>query len=426
MSSRARFARLRHPLAALLAVGGVVVGSIAAMGGSPASAAGDDLVGSPVFNCKLAPFPDFPWNSTITLSAVRPAGSTTVTVIAKVSQMSGVVPVALTDYDFNNTMKLKLGSDVVTLTGSGKVNALPKAAFDQPDLRGTFTSSAVDAVAEVTNYDFAMPAFGMESFCLPTAGAAFGTLKIVSGTPPTPTPTPTTTTTATATPTPSPTASASVPSGSKGGKPAKGSATFACLLSPIGSKFDYNAKVTVSGYRAKEGDDVTLTAKMSDLPAISPVPIQGSMDYTLAATAGGKAVTLKSTDQVNAAAKVEVPVKDLTGTVGVDGDELEIKVSKFTFNFPSASIGAECTAASPVSLGKMTVGSEPTEEEEEEEPTATAATPASSGGVSSGAGTLPKTGGGDSLPVVGLWALALTLLGAAGLLCVPQVARKRS
>ncbi len=39
---------------------------------------------------------------------------------------------------------------------------------------------------------------------------------------------------------------------------------------------------------------------------------------------------------------------------------------------------------------------------------------------------LPKTGGGDSLPVVGLWALALTLLGAAGLLCVPQVARKRS
>ena len=39
-------------------------------------------------------------------------------------------------------------------------------------------------------------------------------------------------------------------------------------------------------------------------------------------------------------------------------------------------------------------------------------------------GTLPQTGGGDSLPVVGLWALALTLLGVAGLLCVPQARRK--
>jgi len=40
------------------------------------------------------------------------------------------------------------------------------------------------------------------------------------------------------------------------------------------------------------------------------------------------------------------------------------------------------------------------------------------------ASTLPKTGSGDSMPVIALWALALTLLGAAGLLCVPQARGK--
>lgn len=428
MTARTTFGRLRHPLAALLALGGVVVGSVAAVGGSPAVAApGDELVGTTVFTCTSAAAPDkpFEWNGTLTLSAFRPtADSTAVTVVAELSKMAGTVPLDVGTVPVTEILDLDLAGTSVKLNGSGTTEIKADTDFALPNAYGTLTSSAADLAVTVNSFSFSVTAMGstLATSCVVKSGDALGNLKIVVGVAPTPTPAPTTTVPPTSTPTPSPTATASVPQGSKGGKPAKGSATFACVLSPLNSKFDYNAKISVSGFRAEAGDDVSLTAAMSDLPAISPVPIAGSMDYTLDATVGGKKVTLKSTDNVNAAPKEEVPVKNLTGTVGVDGDELEVKVSKFTFNFPSAGIGADCVAASPVSLGKMTVGSEPTDEDENggggEAPVA--AESASSGG------TLPKTGGGDSLPVVALWALALTLLGAAGLLCVPQVARKRS
>ena len=85
---------LRHPLAAVLGVAGIVVGTIAAMG-APATAADDTLSGSVTFSCQMSTFPAYNWTATVSLSAVRPAASTTVTVTAEISDMDGVSPAPL-------------------------------------------------------------------------------------------------------------------------------------------------------------------------------------------------------------------------------------------------------------------------------------------------------------------------------------------
>jgi LPXTG-motif cell wall-anchored protein len=274
-------------------------------------------------------------------------------------------------------------------------------------MQGSFISSDPTAAIDVTTFKFKVLA--LAGTCTPTAGTALGTVTIVEGTPPTVAPTPTTTTSATATPKPS--SSPKPSSTAKTGKAAKGTVPFACTLS-IGSKFDYDAAVTVSGYREKAGDDVSLVATMSDLPGIAPVPIVGPMDFTLDLKVGGQKETLESTGDVSADPDEAVPVTDLTGSVAADGDELEVSASAFSFDFTSGGVSATCTAPS-TSLGKMAVGTEPIDSD-----------PGSDSTTTTGGSTLPKTGGGDSMPVVALWALALTLLGAAGLLCVPRTRRQ--
>src|SRR5689334_10304712 len=96
-AQQGRLARLRHPMAAVLGVAGVLAASVATFG-VPASAAAGDLVGTTNFSCVVTPtgspsYPAYVYDGTITLSALRPAGSTTVTVSATMSQMSGVAPV---------------------------------------------------------------------------------------------------------------------------------------------------------------------------------------------------------------------------------------------------------------------------------------------------------------------------------------------
>lgn len=401
----------RHSVAAICGVLGLVVGSVAAMGGS-ATAAEGDLTTTIALDCvtvvgtKSNPFV---WNAQVTLSAVRPAASTNVTVTAKVSDMPGIAPVQMLGFTGTDQVVLDLAGVSKTLTGSGKItNAGANEPVPMPPMQGSLDSSAATLAASLTSLQLIVS--GISTDCTPSGAPSLGTVTIVEGTPPTPTPTPTTTTSATATPTPK--ASATAKTG-KSGQAAKGKVAFACTLS-IGSKFDYDATISVSGYREKAGDDVSLVATMSDLPGIAPVVIDGPMDFTLDLKVGGEKVTLKSTGDVNVQPKQVVPVTDLSGTVAADGDELAVSASAFTFNFASAGIGADCTAASG-SLGKMTVGTDPIETDSGN----SSSTPAATGGS-----TLPKTGGGDSMPVVALWALALTLLGVAGLLCVPRTRRQ--
>ena len=112
-----------------------------------------------------------------------------------------------------------------------------------------------------------------------------------------------------------------------------------------------------------------------------------------------------------------MPVPDLTGEVDIDGDEAEVKVTAFTFNFAELSVGADCTTTA--SLGKMTMGSEPPATSGGDDSGGGDSGGGTSGGTSSSGGTLPKTGEPSSLPVLALWAGALLLLGAAGLVLLP-------
>lgn len=245
----------------------------------------------------------------------------------------------------------------------------------------------------------------------------------------TPTPTPSESATPTASASPTATTSASpsataTTAASNPGSPAKGRATFACTLEPLGTDFAYPADMTVSGYRAAEGDPVSMTAEMSDMPGIAPLPIDGQMDVTLDLEVGGAKVTLKGGAKVQSAAKQPIPVPDLTGEMDLDADEAEVEVTGFTFNFAELSVGATCTAAD--SLGKMTVGSEPPAavDDDGDSGGGGGAGGGTSGGTSSSGGTLPQTGEPSSLPVLALWAGALILLGAAGLVLLP-IARPR-
>lgn len=414
----------RHPLAAVLGVAGLVIGTVAAI--APAATAADELSATTTFSCVVTPvggsaFKPYDYIGKITLSAGRAEGSSTVTVVATMSKMTGSAPVPLDKAPFTDELVLDVAGAPVTLSGSGTVTAASKADFTMPSLQGTFSSEEASVEVAVTSFAFEVTALGitMNGACSPTAGAALGQLVLTTGSVPTLTSTPTPTTTTTATATPSATSSPTpTPSAGAGGEPAKGEVKFACALS-IGSKFDYRATISVAGFRAKEGDDVSLVATMSDLPGIAPVPIEGEMVYTLASEIGGAPVTLTSTTIASSAPNEDVPVSDLSGSSASDEDEMEVAVSAFTFDFASAGIGAECTAARSV-LGIMKVGSEPIEVADPDDAGGTD----DGGGTTSASGSLPQTGGGDSLPVVGLWALALTLLGAAGLLCVPRARRQ--
>lgn len=232
-----------------------------------------------------------------------------------------------------------------------------------------------------------------------------------------PTPSATTTPTTSASPSASDstsaTASESTSEAVDEGSPAKGTASFACTLDPLGTDFDYKATVEVSGYRESAGDPVSLTATMSDLPGIAPLPIDGQMDVTLDLTVGAAKATLEGGADTQAPTKSPVPVPTLSGEVDLDGDQAEVKVTGFTFNFAELSVGADCTASD--SLGKMVVGSQPPDDDG----TDSGSGDGTSGGGTSSGGTLPKTGEPTSLPVMALWAGALLLLGTALLLLLP-------
>ncbi|MGH1564961.1 hypothetical protein [Mumia sp. DW29H23] len=235
---------------------------------------------------------------------------------------------------------------------------------------------------------------------------------------PEPTETPTTPPPTTPAPTTAPTSAPTTPPAGDAGVPAKGKVTFACTLEPLGTKFEYPATISVSGYRAAEGDPVSMQASMSDLPGIAPLPIDGTMNVTLALDVAGKATTLKGGGAVKVPTKAPVPVPALKGSAAVEGDELDVSVKGFSFDFPAMSISADCTG--DADLSKLGVGSEPPDDGGD----GGAGGGGDDGGTGGSTDSLPKTGGSPGLPVIGLWAAVLVLLGTAGLVLVP--ARRRT
>ncbi|MBA2953588.1 hypothetical protein GON03_04635 [Nocardioides sp. MAH-18] len=402
---------LRHPLAAVLAVCGLVLGTVAAFSGS-ASAAAVTLDLKCVTTIPGSSSNAFDWpGAQVDFSATGPAGAT---VTVKVSDMPGIAPVKMMNFPGTSRIVLTSAGVTTTLNGSGPVsNSGAKQPVPVPDLTGKLDFEFTSLAAVFTSLNLTVS--GISTDCtLPTATPSA-----------TPTvPPPTTTASATATPTaaasasPSTSPSKSPTSGASKGEPAEGDVEFACVLNPLGTKFEYPATVTVSGSRAQAKDDLSVSATMSDLPGISPVPIDGQMDVTLDLVVATKKTTIEGTTHAVAAAKAPVKVPTLSGKLAVDGDEVDVSVTGFTFNFAALAIDADCQTDA-VAMGAMKVGSEPVDDE-------TGSGSGSGSGSGTSGGGLPQTGGGDALPVIALWAIALSLLGAALLLIVPGAVRPKA
>ncbi|WP_370614816.1 hypothetical protein [Mumia sp. Pv 4-285] len=385
--------------------------SLAVVAAPASAAAGTPATGEATLTCQLSGFVNRPFDYPIEveISGYRAAEGDPVTLTADLNDMPGLSPAPIQNYQMDVTLDLEVEGAAVTLTGGGKPTAAANAPVPVPTMTGEIDSDASDLEIKVKKFTFNFPILTLRADC--PADLALSTLTVGDETPPpttAPTTAPPTTAPTTAVPTtPAPT--------SKEGEPATGTVNFACTLS-LGSKFEYPAEMSVSGYRAKDGDPVALQATMSDLPGMSPVPINGSMDFTLGLTVGGTATTLKATSTVDAAAKAEVKVPTLTGSVKASGDELDVSGKSFTFDFPSAGIGAECTGDGE--LSKLVVGDEAPEDGDDPPGGG------GGGGGDTGGEQLPKTGGTDALPVIALVASALLMMGAAGLVLVP--ARRRT
>jgi len=142
-------------------------------------------------------------------------------------------------------------------------------------------------------------------------------------------------------------------------RPATGAVSFACVLAPLGTAYTYDAKVSITGKRAKPKAAVAaLAGTMSDIPAISPVPITGPMDVTLKVTIGGKATTLKGSIEQDVAAKATIPMPKLTGKVKVakKAKTLPVVVTGMSFELPSYSFSSTCAPAAPTKLSKLKLG----------------------------------------------------------------------
>ncbi|WP_262849069.1 hypothetical protein [Mumia quercus] len=409
MSVRTRVARL-----AVVASAATLAGTALMAGaGSAAAAEGTPATGTVAFDCKMPAFPtgDFDYPAQVSLAGFRASEGAPVELRATMSDMPGVSPVPLNNAVMKTTLSVTVGGQQVTLEGSGSSTAAAKAPVPVPDVSGKVTAAENELAVKVTAFNFVVS--GIEGVC--TASSDLSTLTVGDGAAPPTTPPPTVPPTTAPTQEPTTEPPATEPPGNPG-KPAKGKVAFKCELN-IGSKFDYNADLSVSGYRAKEGDPVSLVATMSDLPGIAPVPIDGSMDFSVDLSVGGKATTLKANSTVKVPPKADVAVPKLKGTADAAGDELEVKASGFAFDFPASNISATCVGSA--TLSKLGVSSEPPDDDGGD-----------GGDDGNGGGTggdaLPKTGPTDGLPVIGLWAGALVLLGAAGIILLPRRSRATS
>lgn len=433
--------QLLSGLGAALLVGGL---SVTAM---PAQAAPASVSGTVVLDCNMPSFPSAPpfeYAAQVKLSGSRAGEGGPVSLALTTSALPGVVPkfISMNGAEFSASFSASANGSAVKLNNAGKTDVNPsKNGTQEPvKLPGTFKGDVNAAAADVTvtfqKFDFDVA--GVGGTCTSRTAEGLTLTPSVSSAPvettkPTPTPTasPSPTATATSTPTASPTKKPTKEPSEKptekageDGKPASGQVAFDCVLAPFDSAFRYEGKITVSGARAKEGDtDVTLAATMPQIPGIAPVPIEnGRMVATVKGKVDGKAVTFSSETTVNAAAKAKVSVKRATAEVKTSAEKAKVELEAFGFKFDPISgleISAECDIAKGGSLGSMAIAVGELDDEDEDD------TPNGSGGGTGGTtggteASLPRTGGGDAMPVIALWAAALGVVGAGLLVWIPR------
>ncbi|WP_181309680.1 hypothetical protein [Nocardioides campestrisoli] len=424
--------------------------------GTPASAA--PVTSSQTVACQtahLAPtpevpyFPTFDWAASLTVTAQTDGTNTHLEIqanhLAKPGGV-GIVPIALKDAKTVAKITATVNGTPVTLEGAGgPVDVPANAPVPVPKVSATIPGAATPISVVVTNIQIDAAALGyvLPTYC-PIAGTALswaiGDIGVDGAAGPLPTATPVPTLTASPSPTPTtkpkPTKSPKPTkkpgpgkdpedSNSKG-SPATGKVTYACLLQPFGSDFDYTPDVRLAGSRAKTGDQkVSLAASMSEIPGLAPVPIEnGTMNVTMNAKMGGTAVALKGRSTVNAAPYGTVPVPTLTAEMSSSADEADVEVTGFSFAFGEMSgvaISAECTVKGGGALGAASFG---VGEMPESDPGTAPGGGSPGGGTPPGGtpstSTLPQTGSGAPLAMLGLWSSALVLAGVALFLHLPR------
>lgn len=399
----------RRPAATVLASAAIGLASVPMLAG-PVQAA--PTTTSVTMACSTLGNP-FSWDAEITASAVGDGTETGLTLAF--SNLPGVSPAPLNDLAMNGTVNVSVGGTAVTLTGTKNVTAAARAPIPTPPVSANFASTATSLDVTLTKAVFTVS--GIETSCTVTPAASVGPVEVETGAVPTPTPTPTPTATATPTPTPTPTKTAG--SGTKKGVPAKGTAKFSCTLETLGSPFTYDPKVTMSGSREKAGDSkVSLRATFTDIPGLAPLPIEnGTMKINAEALVGGKKVSFSSTSTVNVATKAKVPVPTLTSSVTTDEEKLSVEITAFKFDFGEMSgiqIYSDCDGGGKLSAMTVGVGDD--------------ADGGGSGGGGGGAAasgdSLPKTGAGAPLLMIGMWSSAFVLLAVAMFLFLPRRIRQ--
>lgn len=399
----------RRTIATVLAAASVGLASVPLLV-APAQAA--PVTTSVSLSCSTLNNP-FTWPATIKAEAVGTGGTSALTLTF--SDLPGISPAPLNDLEMTGTVNVLVDGAAVVLTGAKNVTAAVRSPIPLPPVTGTFPSTATTLNVTVSQAVFTVS--GIVTTCTVTPAASVGPVPVVSGALPTPTPTPTPTVKPTPTPTPTPTKTAGA---AKKGTAAKGAAKFACVLQTLGSPFEYNPAVTMSGTRAKAGDSkVTLQANFTDIPGLAPLPIEnGTMKITASAVVGGKKVSFAQSSTINVATKAKVPVPTLTATVTTDDDKLPVEITAFKFDFGVMSgiqIYSECTGSGKLSAMTVGVG---TVKADSDDDSGTTNAAASSGG------TLPKTGAGAPLLMIGLWSSAFVLLSVALFLFLPSRERK--
>lgn len=395
---------------------------------SPASAVGEASATVPFTDCTFFNFP-MAYTPTISVGASRTdAGATKVSLVADLTELPGKAPVATAGV-MDAELSLTVDGVAVVLKGSHNVDVPASTAIPVPRVFGEVTSAKTELDITVTDVKFAVAtsSFGTITGACSDPVTALGKATVQVGAAPTPPPPPTSP--PTTKPTAKPSASPTKKAGGSKGTPAKGSPMIKCTLGdPFFSPFDYPAKVTVAGARASDGaTKVSLAGSMSALPGVAPVAIDAlPMRLKLETKIDGKPVTLSGEGPITSAANAPISVPALTGTVQTDATNLEVEVVAMSFEMDELSglaITADCTVASGGDLSALKVGVGSLKDSGGGDDTDGNGDGAggSNGGTTTSptSSVLPKTGGADSIPVIGLWAGGLALLGAAVLLLVP-------
>lgn len=140
-------------------------------------------------------------------------------------------------------------------------------------------------------------------------------------------------------------------------KPLKGSVTGVVSLDCAfgDSPFVYDATITLKGVRAsKTAKPVKLTATMSDLPGVAPVPLDYDAEGEMDLTVGAVTTVLKGKGHLKADAAAPAPMFPMKGAANTKSNALPVTVNEVALTVLGMTI-----ACTPVegqgALGTLTL-----------------------------------------------------------------------